>query len=276
MARMFGFIGNRADLGSRVLEMHSEVLTARSDPEHPLGWGIGFYQSGEVLLRRRPVDDRSVIELAEAARGLRTDVMLGHVRCATVGELRTENTHPFRYRSWLLGQTGTICGFEQLRDRLLESLPEFLRRNVRGETDSEIFFHLFLSFLHDSGHLNDGSVPTPHVVGALRSSIALVDRLSAEEGQGQNTGDTLVTNGELMVAVHRNGGMAYRVLRGRYDIEELLGAESRMHLRIPAIESTHFTLIASELEATPSGWTAVPSPSIVTLSRTDDPLVEAI
>ncbi len=276
MARMFGFIGNRADLGARVLELHTAALNVRSEEGQTLGWGIGFYQAGEVLLRRRPIDDRPLIEIAEATRGLRTDAMIGHVRRATVGALRTENTHPFRYRSWLFGQTGTIQGFERLRERLLESLPEFLRRNVRGDTDSEIFFHLFLSFLHDSGHLNDADVATEHVVAALRSSVALVDRLSAEEGHGQNSGDTLVTNGEQMVALHRNGGMAYRVLRGRYDIEELLGAESRMKLKIPAVESTHFTLIASELAAVPAGWTAVDGASIVTLTRTDDPLVEAI
>ncbi|MCC6903723.1 MAG: class II glutamine amidotransferase [Polyangiaceae bacterium] len=276
MARMFGFIGNRADLGARVLELHTSVLNVRSVPGEALGWGIGFYQAGEVLLRRRPIDDRPLIEITEAAKGLRTDVLVGHVRRATVGALRTENTHPFRYRSWLFAQTGTIQGFDRLRGRLLESLPEFLRRNVRGETDSELFFHLFLSFLHDAGQLGDSNVATEHVVAALRSCITLVDRLSAEEGHGHNSGDTLVTNGEQMVALHRNGGMAYRVLRGRYDIEELLGAESRMHLKIPAIESTHFTLVASELDSTPVGWTAVDSPSIVTLTRTDDPLVEAL
>ncbi|MCK6534422.1 MAG: class II glutamine amidotransferase [Polyangiaceae bacterium] len=276
MARMFGFIGNRADLGARVLDLHTGVLNVRSVPGEALGWGIGFYQAGEVLLRRRPIDDRPLIEIAEAAQGLRTDVLVGHVRRATVGALRTENTHPFRYRSWLFAQTGTIQGFDRLRGRLLESLPEFLRRNVRGETDSELFFHLFLSFLHDAGQLDDSNVATEHVAAALRSCVALVDRLSAEEGFGENSGDTLVTNGEQMVALHRNGGMAFRVLRGRYDIEELLGAESRMHLKIPAIESTHFTLIASELESTPTGWTAVESPSIVTLTRTDDPLVETL
>ena len=61
MARLFGFIGNRSDLGSRVLDVDAEALTARADGER-LGWGVGFYQAGEVLLRRRPMDDRDVIE----------------------------------------------------------------------------------------------------------------------------------------------------------------------------------------------------------------------
>ncbi len=276
MARMFGFIGNRADLGARVLELHAPLLRMRTAPGEPVGWGIGFYQSGEVLLRRRPLDERAVVDLSEAAQNVRTDVLLGHVRRPSVGDLRTENTHPFRYRSWLFAQTGTIVGFDRLRERLLASQPEFLRRNVRGETDSEMFFYLFLSFLHDAGHLADNSVSTEHVAQALRSSIALVDRLSAEEGYDQNRGDILVTNGEHMMAVHRNGTMAYRVLKGRHDVEELLGEEGLRKTRIPSIDTTRFTLIASELDELPPGWTAVDSPCIVALTRTDDPATEPL
>ena len=114
------------------------------------------------------------------------------------------------------------------------------------------------------------------MASALRSSISLVDRLSAEEGHAVNKGDILVTNGEQMLAVHRNGNMAYRVVRGRTDVEELLGAESMRQVRIPSIDSTHFTLIASELDSIPAGWKAVSSPSIVTLTRTDDPASEPL
>jgi predicted glutamine amidotransferase len=276
MARMFGFIGNRSDLGARVLALHSSVLRVRRRAGEPLGWGIGFYQAGEVLLRRRPIDEREVIDVAEAAQNVRTDVLIGHVRRASVGALRTENTHPFRYRMWLFAQTGTIQGFERLRERLLASQPEFLRRNVRGETDSELFFYLFLSFLHDAAHLSEAHVVPEHVAAALRASIALVDRLSAEEGFGENRGDILVTNGEHMVAVHRDGPMAYRVLKGRSDVEELLGEEGLLKTRIPSIDSTRFTLIASGLEALPVGWTAVDGRRIVTLTRGSDPVSEQL
>src|SRR5262249_3401330 len=115
-----------------------------------------------------------------------------------------------------------------------------------------------------------------HVVAALRSSIALVDRLSEEEGFGKNTGDILVTNGERMIAVHRTGTMAFRVWSGRYDIEALLGEDGLRKARIPSIDSSHFTLIASELDAKGPGWSDVPERSVVTLSRTDAPKLEAL
>jgi glutamine amidotransferase len=276
MARMFGFIGNRSDLGARVLTSNAELLRVRRKPGEPLGWGLGFYQAGEILLRRRPIDDREEIDLTEAAEDIRTDVLVGHVRRASVGALRTENTHPFRYRSWVFAQTGTIAGFDRLRERLLLSQPEFLRRNVRGETDSECFFYMFLSFLHDAGHLAEEHLAPVHVAAALRASITLVDRLSAEEGFGPNDGSILVTNGETMVAVHRDGLMGYRVLRGKFDIEDLLGEDGTRRARIPSIDSTHFTIIASELESLPSDWTLVRERAVVTLSRTEDPVVEPL
>jgi predicted glutamine amidotransferase len=246
----------------------------RRTVDEPLGWGIGFYQAGEVLLRRRPIDDRPVIDLAEAAQDVRTDILLGHVRQASVGALRTENTHPFRYRAWLWAETGTIGGFERLRERLLDALPEFLRRNVRGETDSELAFYLFLSFLHDAGELEHAHIGFEAVAAALRASVALLDRLSAEEGFAPNTGNVLVSNGERLVALHRGGKMAFRELSGRYDIESLFGEDGVRRARIPSIDSTHFTLIASDLTALPEGFTPVEAPSLVSLTRTDAPLVE--
>lgn len=277
MARMFGFIGNRSDLGARVLELHRDILkVSRPSINEPLGWGIGFFQSSEVLLRRRPIDERAVIDVAEAAEDVRTDVLIGHVRRASIGALRTENTHPFRYRMWLFAQTGTIQGFSRLRDRLRQSQPEFLRRNVRGETDSEQFFYLFLSFLHDAGHLDDGHVEPAHVAGALRASVSLVDQLSAEEGFPQNTGSILVTNGEYLVGLHRDGIMAYRVIKGKSDVEELLGEEGLRKTRIPSIDSTHFTIVASELSSVPDRWHAIDGRRIVTLTRTADPTFEAL
>jgi glutamine amidotransferase len=269
---MFGLIGNRPDLATRVLKVNADVLTTRVEAGKPVGWGVGFYQAGEVLLRRRPVDERRVLDLAEAAGTVRADVLIGHVRRPGIGALRTENTHPFRYRHWLFAQTGNIQGFEQLEPRLVEAQPEFLRRNIRGDTDSERFFYLFLSFLHDAGHLDDVRVAPNHVREALRATIALVDRLSAEEGFGENTGDLLVANGETLFAVHRAGKMAYRCFEGRFDVEELLAEDSGLRAsRVPSVDRTHYCLVAAELNEVPSRWQVVEGRVIGTFTRDAPP-----
>lgn len=283
MARLFALIGNRADLAGRVLSLEADVLRVRSAHESgregPLGWGVGFYQSGEVLMRRRPIDDRPEIDMAKNCADVRADVMLGHVRAATVGALRTENTHPFRYRQWLFAQTGTIAAFDSLRERLVASVPEFLRGDIRGETDSEVVFHVFLSFLHDAGRLNDMTVDEKIVGSALRSTLQVVDQMSEEGGNPPAALNLMVTNGDSVVGVHRGGengtSMAYRTILGKNDADMIVGDDPQLRRRAPDLANLRFTLVASDFDADPPPrWKRIGERAIVTLTRGDEPKIE--
>ena len=278
MARLFGIIGNRPDLTSRVLAFESEALRARSAGE-PLGWGLGFYQGGEVLIRRRPIDERPELDVASLAADVRADLLIGHVRHATVGTLRTENTHPFRYRQWLFAQTGTIYDFEQVRERLVGSVPEFLRSGIRGETDAEVVFHVFLSFLHDAGLLNHEAVETSLIREALRSSLAVVDGITAEVGTKPGKFNLMVSNGGAVVAVHRSDApMSLRMFNGKVDADAIIGDDPQLRRKVPELARVHFTIAASDFEgASPNGrWKVVPDSAIVTMSRDEDPRIEAL
>ncbi|WP_437500771.1 class II glutamine amidotransferase [Sorangium sp. So ce1099] len=242
------------------------------------GWGVGFYQGGEILLKRRPIDDRPEISLGDMTKDVRADILVAHVRAATVGSLRTENTHPFRYRQWLFAHTGTVEGFARLRSQLSDSLPQFLARDVRGETDSELLFHLFLSFLHDSNQLDRPTVDAASARAALRSSIALVDRLCAEEGAGPSAMNIVVTNPEYLLVAHGGTPMAYRIYQGNDDMERLLSDGGLGRMRMPDYAASRLTLVASDFDddQVPAGWTHVGERAIVTFTRADEPAIEPI
>lgn len=276
MARLFGFIGNRSDISPHVLRVEAQAMVARGRGK-TLGWGFGFYQGGEVLLRRRPIDAHPTVDVSGLMRDVRTDVLIGHVRLPSVGEPGTRNTHPFRYRQWLFAHTGTIAQFENLRDRLVTSIPDFLMRNVRGDTDSELVFHLFLSFLHDAGKLTD-QTPAAEVVRALRTTVALVDRLSSEEG-AEDSGriGILVSNGEYIVGLTRGTGMAYRPIHGQDDIEALLPDDAFRRSRLPDLARVRFDLIGADFDEPPAGqWVVVPDGSTVALGRQSKVEVESL
>jgi predicted glutamine amidotransferase len=278
MARLFGIIGNRPDLAARVLSFEADVLRARSKGA-PLGWGVGFYQGGEVLIRRRPIDERTEIDVAKLAADVRADLVVGHVRLATVGALRTENTHPFRYRQWLFAQAGTVTDFDQVRERLVASVPDFLRSGIRGDTDAEVMFNVFLSFLHDAGRLNDGAVEPALVREALRSSLAVVDGMTSEVGASPAELNMMVSDGDHLVAVHRSeAAMRLRVLSGKADADQVIGEDPQLRRKIPELARMHFTLVASDFEeAPPNGrWKPVSPCAIVTASRDEDPRIEKV
>jgi glutamine amidotransferase len=278
MARLFGIIGNRPDLAARVLAFEADALRVRSKGP-PLGWGLGSYQGGEVLMRRRPIDERQELDVAKLAADVRADLVVGHVRHATVGALRTENTHPFRYRQWLFAETGTIPDFEHIRDRLVASVPEFLRGGIRGETDAEVVFHVFLSFLHDASLLNDGVVEAPLVRKALLSSLSVVDGMTAEVGAEAAKLNIIVSNGDYLVAVHRSDApMRLRVFSGSADADLVIGDDLQLRRKVPEIARTHFTMAASDFDdPVPNGrWKVVPEYAIVTMSRDVDPRIEVM
>src|SRR5262245_42378080 len=101
MGRLFAYLANDPDRVRCALYPARKPLTVLEEPSVQFdSWGIGFYQ-GEVLLQRRPKPPVLPLDFYEQSRMLRTDAIVGHVRAGTVGKPKNENTHPFRFRSWL-------------------------------------------------------------------------------------------------------------------------------------------------------------------------------
>lgn len=297
MARLVGFIANRPDLGARALSLDLEAFTVRvpdptlgpanADGPGSVSWGVGFYQGAEILLKRRPFDDRTVLAFPDLVRDIRADVLIGHVRTATVGALRTENTHPFRYRQWLYAQTGTLPLFDEasgqsaapggrLRARMLESLPQFLARDVRGDTDAELVFYIFLSFLHDANKLDRMDISAADARGALRSTLSLVERLSAEESATPVALNILLACAEYVIGVRTMSAMGFRVLSGRQALERMFGDESFSRTKVPHLTSARIAVVGADFadDRLPGDYTALASRATVTLTHSDAPHVE--
>jgi glutamine amidotransferase len=272
MARLVGFIANRPDLCNRFAAYEREVLTTHNAGGAPWGWGVGFSQSGDVLLKRRPLDEHEELAIADMIADVRADLLIAQVRRASIGALRAANTHPFRYRHWLFADTGTVTGFGQLRERLYESLPRFLQRAVRGDTDSELLFHLFLSFLHDGGRLDSLVVPAEECCTALRASLALLDRMGKDEGLDVSRLNILLATHDYVVAAHRGRPMAYRVLAGRADFEPLYDERGPEKLLMPDLEPCRLAVVASDFDGDlPTGWTECADDTLTVFTRSHDP-----
>lgn len=297
MARLIGLFGNRSDLVGKVVQHEARVLDVRGRSGRVGsvglgGWGVGFHQGGEVLIRKRPVEERTHLSIAELVQDVRADSVMVHVR-APSDQARAEgaeNTHPFRYRNWLFAQTGALPAFSRARSRLLETVPDFLSSQIRGETDAEVLFTVFLSFLHDSGGLEMDSSSGDGAIRALRSTLALADAVGAELGQPPARINLLLGNGELMLGVHRGRAMAFREYANRADIAALTPDESDAARRSDT-GNMHLVVVASDFHvASPSdsgefeaidpdalaGWHTPPTGSLLTLRRGAAPQVEAL
>lgn len=209
MSRLFAYVGNDQERVKCALYPARQLLVA--DGQAPLlfdAWGLGFYQGGEVLLQRRPKPPAEPVDFYGLVRDLRTDVIVGHVRQGTVGAPKNENTHPFRFRSWLFAHHGTIPNFSHTREELLAAVPDFLRRNIRGQTDSEHLFHLLLAQLHQENKLDDLDVSPALVGDAIGSALAIVAKAVGKPAMDQMECALVLTNGRTLVAT-RHGAPVY-------------------------------------------------------------------
>lgn len=240
MGRMIGYMANRTDRLRDALHQEREAI-AIGPNKQPVGWGVGFYQGGEVLHKKRPHVDQMPMDYQSIAADLKSDCVLIHVREATVGDYRAENTHPFRMRGWLFAHSGTVDRFDAIRPRLIETMPDFLRRNIRGETDSEHIFHTIAAFLHDSGHLDSPDDDDKAVMSGIRSAVALLDRFSEEVGAKPGTLNFLLTNGRRMYALRRGLPMQFVERSGIHDPRE-----SQPAIPITPASAFRYVMIASD------------------------------
>ncbi len=265
MSRLFGYLANDPALLRCALDSASPLLRASDAPD---GWGIGYYQGGEVLLQRHPKPHPEGVDFYTRLKDLRTDIVVGHVRTATVGNQKNENTHPYRFRSWMLAHNGTLARFQDIEKRMLETIPEFLLRNIRGQTDSETMFHLFLAFLHDNGKLDDQTITARQAAQALRQTVAFLDRLLGEPSDI----NVVATNGRIMLASRRVRTMLVQRQHGILNCKVHRDPNPDYSKPARAVAHDHLksVLIVSdppELAERPEGFEPVPDDHMVLVSR---------
>ena len=216
MGALVAILQNDANLLRCQVQRLSRHVALSDPPERAAdAYGYGTYTATEVLLAKRPSGAATPLTLAQLAGNVTSEVLLAHGRRATVGNQKDENTHPFRFRRWLFAHDGTIEGFAELRPKLLAELPEFLRRNVVGDTDSEHAFGLFLKFLRDGGQLDDLDIEAAVAGKALAQTVRTIEELARGAGvQRPRTLNFVASNGRLLVASRRGRPLHYALLEG--------------------------------------------------------------
>jgi glutamine amidotransferase len=168
---------------------------------HPHGWGIGWYEEGRPVLRRGLLPAHADEAFVEAARSARSTVVLAHVRDASVGPVTEENTHPFQHGRWLFAHNGTVARYKRsrpVREAILAEIDPDLRGEVRGETDSERCFLLFISRLRARAPLDGASLAQVH--RALAETTEAVRGIADGRSRKPSTLNFIVSDGRILAA----------------------------------------------------------------------------
>ena len=111
------------------------------------GFGVGWYtpdinNDPALFASISPAwNDRNLLNLAAK---IKSPCFFGHVRAANSGGVTHYNCHPFVYKQWMMMHNGGIHDFNLLKRHLRRLLDDDIYNWIKGETDSEHIFALFL------------------------------------------------------------------------------------------------------------------------------------
>lgn len=165
MCRFTMYLGPPVRLSTLLVEpAHSLIHQSyhaeeRAEPLNGDGFGVGWYAPD---LEERPGLFRSVSpawnnrNLGSLSRVVCSPCVLAHVRAATKGmEVSESNCHPFEHGRYLFMHNGSVGSFTQLRRPLLASLSDRAFQLLRGSTDTEHLFAVFVDELVRGGWLEE-------------------------------------------------------------------------------------------------------------------------
>lgn len=217
------------------------------------GFGIGWYDEARGVpgLYRSVHPAWNDRNLRELATHIRSPVFFAHIRASTGTAVQETNAHPFRHGRWLFMHNGLVREFARVRRDLLLAVDPALLPDVEGSTDSELLFHLALTF---------GLEDDP--VSALERMAGHVEEVGERNGVAEPLQMSVaVTDGERVVAVRyssegRSRSLYFstdaRVLKQQYpEIDEL-----------QALSDEARAVVSEPLGDLVGAWNEVPESSV--------------
>lgn len=212
------------------------------------GFGLGWYAhevnyAPALYTSVLPAwNDRNLKYLAEK---IRSHCILAHVRAASMGYVNDLNCHPFHYKQFLFMHNGGVGGFPQIKRALQHELNEEFYTWIKGQTDSEHFFALFLQVFHEKQYEHS----TMNIAMALKETIARLLRLQKKQKiEEANDLNLVLTDGHSLIVcrytteVNDDAPSLHYAVGSQYEYHQAVS-----HMRpVEKDNSVEAVLIASE------------------------------
>ena len=221
------------------------------------GFGIGWYGTGETPGVYHSVEPAwSDANLRELAAHIDSPLFMTHVRAAIGSPVQQTNCHPFRHGRWLFVHNGYIADPQVLRRDMMLAIEPELFADVHGSTDTEVVFHLALTF---------GLEEDP--IRALERTIGFIEATARRLGVDDPVqGSFGVSDGESLWAVRYASNGKPRSLFASADPDSIrsLHPENPTFQRLGRDDRV---IVSEPFSDLPGVWHEIPPSTAVTVRR---------
>lgn len=261
----------------------SRLRLDRRRPVNGDGFGVAYYPQEKELNQDGPCVFRAITpawnnqNLETLAEKTKSELVFAHVRASTYGILSETNCHPFSYHSLCFMHNGGISNFGKIKRRLLNQIDDEYLNFLKGSTDSECAFALFLDTLKKLGYdpaNKEGNFGHVALRQAMLQTISFLKDWTKEANSGLDHAEPsllnfAVTDGSSVVvsryitsrvdeaaSLHFSCGSSFvESAPGEYRMERL-------------DRNQDVIMVASEpLTFERGDWTAVPTNSVLTIKN---------
>jgi glutamine amidotransferase len=268
MCRWLAYTGEALQPSTLILDaQHSVVAMSLNSPlgaetVNGDGFGFGWYPA-DAADSAHPAVFRSIEpawndqNLREVSSAVRSPLFFTHVRAAAGPPIQQTNCHPFRHERWLFMHNGFIAGFSQIKRDLLLAVDPSLFPLLQGTTDSEVLFHLALTYA-----LEDDPI------AAVGAAIRRVEEAGHAAGvQFPMQGTVAVTNGEIVWAFRYSSQGRSRTLFHSADVPTLRTMYPDVE-RLSAFGDHAQVIVSEPLNDLPGVFLEVPESTVAVLDST--------
>ncbi|KAM0486506.1 hypothetical protein ACHAP7_002308 [Fusarium lateritium] len=265
-------------------------LDTRRGQNNADGFGIGFYTDPKLgaapCLFTSTIPAWNCTNLQRIASKTASRLIFGHVRATTEGSLSEDNCHPFTHGSLMWMHNGGLGGWKHIKRRLGERLADKWYLGVKGGTDSEWAFALFLDTLERLGQdpsacPETGFNPTT-LREAVKRTIAQINEMtdaipeSVLQNEDVDTRSLLnfaVTDGHSVICTRyisssKDEAASLYYSSGTQWTTRTKAANDKQYQMERKDRGADIVLVASEpLTFERENWVNVPTNSILTIHR---------
>lgn len=213
MCRVLSYLGQPILLDDLLYKPNNSLITQSYDPKfmtHMLNlagfgfiaWDYDSFQSEIPFLYRThslPFYDENLKNIASKVRA---NCIIAHTRGVEYSEkniVSNQNVHPFKFSntSIAFAHNGTLVGFEEMRLDILCHIKKEYQKLIRGTTDTESMYALFLSQLDTA----KDTISIDDVFAALIETLKILDKLRKKHHISISSPlNFFISNSEFIVA----------------------------------------------------------------------------
>ena len=206
MCRFVSYKGQAITMDKLVIEPSNSLIEQSKDAKkrkNPLngdGFGLGWYPMHQdpepaVFVSVEPAWSNQ--NLGQIASKIKTEHFFAHVRDASSGiPVSQANCHPFSFENYLFMHNGWLDEFALYHRDIINCLSNKAFQFIKGNTDSECAFALFLDTIDFASGLSANDLKT-----GIYSVINTIVNIRKSKGANTNAEmNFIVSNGESIVA----------------------------------------------------------------------------